>query len=182
MANDNRSIGRFILDGIPPAPRGIPQVEVAFDVDASGILTVTAKDKASNKTQSIRVEGSIGLSKEEIEKMKKEADLHAEEDKKKRDMIETKNLADSLVYTTEKTLRDAGDKVSAETKKEIEDKVNELKKVKDGDNMEDIKQKTTELSQTIQKIGTEMYKQSPAQEKPKGEGSQGPEEGKYKEK
>ena len=183
MSTDNRSIGRFILDGIPPAPRGIPQVEVTFDVDANGILTVTAKDKASNKTQSIRVEGSIGLSKEEIEKMKKEADLHAEEDKKKRDIIETRNLADSLVYTTEKTLRDAGDKISAETKKEIEEKVNELKKIKDGDNVDDIKQKTAELSQTIQKIGTEMYKQSQAQEeKPKDEGSKNPEEGEYKEK
>ena len=185
MAADNRSIGRFILDGIPPAPRGIPQVEVSFDVDASGILTVAAKDKASNKTQSIRVEGSIGLSEEEIEKMKKEADLHAEEDKGKRDMIETKNLADSLVYTTEKTLRDMGDKISAETKKEIEDKVSELKKVKDGDNMDDIKKKTEELSQTIQKIGSEMYKQNQEQPKPQGdnkESEKGPEEGEYKEK
>jgi molecular chaperone DnaK len=184
MASDNRSIGKFILDGVPPSPRGIPQIEVAFDVDANGILTVTAKDKASNKTQSIRIEGSIGLSKEEIEKMKKEADLHAEEDKKKRDLIEAKNLAGSLVYTTEKTLKDTGDKVSAETKKEIEEKVNELKKVKDGDNIDDIKQKTAELSQTIQKIGAEMYKQSGGQEKTQGdEGkNKGPEEGEYKEK
>jgi molecular chaperone DnaK len=186
MATDNRSIGRFILDGIPPAPRGIPQVEVSFDVDANGILTVTAKDKASNKTQSVKVEGSIGLSKEEIERMKKEADLHAEEDKKKRDMIEVKNTAESLVYTTEKTLKDAGDKVSAEIKKEVEDKLNELKKVKDSDNIDDIKQKTTELSEVIQKIGAEMYKQSQeqakAQEAPKEGENKGPEEGQYKEK
>jgi molecular chaperone DnaK len=186
MATDNRSIGRFILDGIPPAPRGIPQVEVTFDVDANGILTVTAKDKASNKTQSIKVEGSIGLSKEEIERMKKEADLHAEEDKKKRDMIETKNTAESLVYTTEKTLKDAGDKISAEVKKEVEDKLNELKKVKDSDNIDDVKQKTTELSEVIQKIGAEMYKQSQeqakTQEAPKEGESKGPEEGQYKEK
>jgi molecular chaperone DnaK len=116
--------------------------------------------------------------------MKREADLHAEEDKKKRDLIEAKNLADSLVYTTEKTLGDAGDKISAETKKEIEEKVNELKKVKDGDNMDDIKQKTAELSQVIQKIGAEMYKQTGGQEKPQGgeEGNKGPEEGQYKEK
>jgi molecular chaperone DnaK len=186
MATDNRSIGRFILDGIPPAPRGIPQVEVTFDVDANGILTVTAKDKASNKTQSVKVEGSIGLSKEEIERIKKEADLHAEEDKKKRDMIEVKNTAESLVYTTEKTLKDAGDKVSAETKKEVEDKLNELKKVKDSDNIDDIKQKTTELSEIIQKIGAEMYKQSQeqakSQEAPKEGENKGPEEGQYKEK
>ena len=123
MANDNRSVGKFILDGIPPAPRGIPQIEVTFDVDASGIITVTAKDKATNKTQSIKIEGSVGLSKDEIEKMKKEAELHAEEDKKKRELIEAKNYADNLVYTTEKTLRDAGDKVSADVKKEIEEKL-----------------------------------------------------------
>jgi len=180
MANDNRSLGKFILDGIPPAPRGIPQVEVTFDVDANGIVTVTAKDKATNKTQSIRIEGSIGLSKEEIEKMKKEAEVHAAEDKKKQETIETRNLADNLIYTTEKTLREMGDKVSAESKKEIEERVEALKKVKDGDNMEDIKQKTTELSQVIQKIGAELYKQQGSQ-KPPETGSQ-PEEGEYKEK
>ena len=180
MANDNRSLGKFILDGIPPAPRGIPQVEVTFDVDANGIVTVTAKDKATNKTQSIKIEGSIGLSKEEIEKMKKEAEVHAAEDKKKQETIETRNLADNLIYTTEKTLREMGDKVSAESKKEIEERVEALKKVKDGDNMEDIKQKTTELSQVIQKIGAELYKQQGSQ-KPPETGSQ-PEEGEYKEK
>jgi len=186
MATDNRSIGRFILDGIPPAPRGIPQVEVTFDIDANGILTVTAKDKATNKTQSIRIEGTIGLSKEEVEKMKKEADLHAEEDKKKRELIEARNIADNLVYMTEKTLREAGDKVSADVKKEIEEKAEALKKVKDGDNIEEIKSKTAELSQLIQKIGAEMYKAAGGQEgqqKPPEE-RQGPkpEEGEYKEK
>jgi len=175
MARDNRSIGRFILDGIPPAPRGIPQIEVTFDIDANGILTVTAKDKATAKSQSIRIEGSIGLSKEEIEKMKREAELHAEEDRKKRDLSEVRNLADSLIYTTEKTLREAGDKISSETKKEIEEKIGELKKVKDGDNIEEIKQKTADLSQVIQKIGAEMYKQTGGEQKP-------PEEGEYKEK
>jgi molecular chaperone DnaK len=158
MAHDNRSLGKFILDGIPPAPRGIPQVEVTFDVDANGILSVTAKDKATNKSQSIRIEGSTGLSKEEIEKMKKEAEAHGEEDKKKKDVIEVKNLADNLVYTTEKTLKDMGDKVSAEVKKEIEEKAEALKKVKDSDNIDDIKSKTAELSQAVQKIGAEMYK------------------------
>lgn len=181
MANDNRSIGKFVLDGVPPSPRGLPQIEVSFDVDANGILTVTAKDKATSKTQSIRIEGTIGLSKEEIEKMKKEADVHAEEDKRKKELIEAKNLADNLVYTTEKTLREAGDKVSGDTKKEIEEKAEALKKVKDGDNIDDIKQKTTDLSQAIQKIGAEMYKQNQEQKPPEGKGPE-TEEGKYKEK
>jgi len=180
MAADNRSIGKFILDGIPPAPRGIPQIEVTFDVDVNGILTVTAKDKATQKSQSIRIEGSIGLSKEEIERMKKEAELHAQEDKKKHELTEARNLADSLVYTTEKTLREAGDKISSEIKKEIEEKVGELKKVKDGDNIDEIKQKTSELSQVIQKVGAEMYKA--AGEKKPGEEGPGAEEGEYKEK
>ena len=181
MANDNRSIGRFILDGIPPASRGLPQIEVTFDINAEGIISVTAKDKATSRSQSIRIEGSVGLSKEEIERMKKEADLHAEEDRKKKDLIESKNLADNLIYTTEKTLREAGDKVSADTKKEIEEKINNLKKVKDSDNIDDIKSKTSELSQVIQKIGAELYKQNQNQQKPKEGGSQ-PEEGQYKEK
>jgi molecular chaperone DnaK len=181
MANDNRSIGRFILDGVPPAPRGLPQIEVTFDVDANGIISVTAKDKASNRSQSIRIEGSVGLSKEEIERMKKEAEVHAEEDAKKKDLIESKNLADNLIYTTEKTLREAGDKISPDTKKEIEEKINNLKKVKEGDNIDDIKSKTSELSQVIQKIGAEMYKKSQGQKKPGEEGPQ-PEEGQYKEK
>jgi len=184
MAGDNRSIGRFILDGIPPSPRGIPQIEVAFDIDANGILTAAAKDKATNRSQSIRIEGSIGLSKDEIEKMKKDAELHAEEDKNKKELIEARNLADNLIYTTEKTLKEAGDKVSSETKKEIEDKVEALKKVRDNDNIEEIKTKTQELSQIIQKIGAEMYRQTPK------EGPQGPkekkgpevEEGEFKEK
>jgi len=182
MASDNRTIGRFILDGIPPSSRGIPQIEVTFDVDANGIVTVKALDKATGKSQSIRIEGSIGLSKEEIEKMKKEAELHAEEDKKKKDLIEARNLADTLVYTAEKTLREAGDKVPADVKKEIEEKTEALKKMKDSDNMDDIKSKTADLSQTIQKIGQELYKQQ-GNQKPPEEG-QGPkaEEGEYKEK
>ena len=180
MVTDNRSLGRFILNGIPPAPRGIPQIEVTFDIDANGILTATAKDKATGKSQSIRIEGSIGLSKEEVEKMKKEAELHAAEDQKKRELSEVRNLADNLVYTSEKTLREAGGPtggghpISPETKKEIEEKINELKKVKDGDNIEEIKNRTSELSQAIQKVGTELYKA--AQEK------KDTEEGEYKEK
>ena len=180
MATDDRSLGRFILDGIPPASRGIPQIEVTFDIDASGILTVTAKDKATGRSQSIKVEGSVGLSKEEIERMKKEAELHVKEDKNKRDLSETKNLADNLIYTTEKTLKEAGDKVSSEIKKEIEEKIDAMKKVKESDNIEDIKTRTQDLSQAIQKVGTEMYRQS-GEKKPEG-GEPKAEEGEYKEK
>ena len=167
MAYDNKSLGRFILDGIPPAPRGIPQIEVIFDIDANGILNVTAKDKATNKTQSVRIEGSTGLSKEEVEKMKKEAEVHAVEDKKKQEIIEAKNLANSLIYTSEKTIRELGDKISAETKKEVEDKAESLKKEMAGDNLEEIKAKTQDLSQSLQKIGSQAYSQ--AQEEKKGQ-------------
>lgn len=158
IAKDNKSLGRFFLDGIPPAPRGVPQIEVSFDIDANGILNVSAKDKATGKSQSIRIEGSSGLSKEEVEKMKKEAEAHASEDQKKKGLIDARNMADSLIYTTEKTIKEAGDKISAEVKKEVEEKISELKKVKDSDNLEEIKAKTESLSQTIQKIGGEMYK------------------------
>ena len=180
MATDNRSLGRFIFDGILPAPRGIPQVEMTFDIDVNGILVVTAKDKATQRSQSIRIEGSIGLSKEEIEKMKKEADLHAEEDRKRKELIEAKNVADNLIYTTEKTLRETGDKISANSKKEVEEKIEALKKVKEGDNMEDIKDKTQQLSQAIQKAGAEVYKAT--QEKKKEDEKKDTEEGEYKEK
>ena len=170
MATDNRSLGKFVLDGIPPSPRGIPQVEVKFDIDANGILTVTAIDKASNKSQSIKVEGSIGISKEDIEKMKKDAEVHAAEDQKKKESIEAKNIADNLIYQSEKTIKDAGEKVTAEAKKEVEDKISELKKVKDGDNIEEIKKKTEELSQAIQKVGAAMYQTTQNQEPKKEEG------------
>jgi molecular chaperone DnaK len=184
MAADNRSLGRFVLDGIPPSPRGIPQIEITFDINANGILTATAKDKASSKTQSIRIEGSIGLSKEEVEKMKKEADINAEQDKKKKDLIEAKNLADNLVYTTEKTVNEAKDKIAEDVKKEIQEKVEALKKVKDGDNIEDIKSKTQELSQVIQKVGAEMYKAAENKDKTDKKPSDNPDvkEGEYKEK
>lgn len=180
MVGDNRSLGRFILDGIPPAPRGIPQIEVSFDIDANGILQVTAKDKATSRSQSIRIEGSIGLSKEEIERMKKDAELHAEEDRKKRELSEAKNLADNLIYTAEKTLREAEEKISSETKKEIEEKINELKKTRDSDNIEEIKSKTAELSQAIQKIGAEMYK-SAEEKRPEEDEEPKAEEGEHKE-
>ena len=171
MAQDSKTLGRFILDGIPPSPRGIPQVEVTLDIDADGILNVSAKDKASGKTQSIKIEGSIGMSDEEIEKLKKEAEVHADEDAKQRDLIQAKNIADSLIFSTEKTLKDSGDKIKDELKKEVQEKIEELKKAKETNNLEDIKQKTKEASETIQKIGAEMYKQKPEEkpEKPKEE-------------
>jgi molecular chaperone DnaK len=178
MAADNKTLGRFILDGIPPSPRGIPQVEVTFDIDANGILNVKAKDKATNKEQSIRIEASTGLSKEEIEKMKKDAEVHAEEDKKKKEAIEAKNMADTLVYTTEKALRDAGDKITADEKKPVEEKIEALKKVKDGDDSEAIKKATEELSQEAQKIGEKLYKAAQAADSTKAttaEGSPTPE-------
>ncbi|MDP3883226.1 MAG: molecular chaperone DnaK [Candidatus Staskawiczbacteria bacterium] len=183
MAQDNKTLGRFILDGIPPAPRGVPQVEVSFDIDANGILNVSAKDKATNKSQSIKIEGSAGISKEEVEKMKKDAEIHAEEDKKKQEAIEVKNAADTLVYSCEKTLKDAGDKIKPEDKKEVEDKINVLKEAQKGDNIEEIKSKTKELSDAIQKIGAELYKQDQAKpEDKKDENGEKAEEGKYTEK
>lgn len=159
MAKDCKSLGRFILDGIPPAPRGVPQIEVSFDIDANGILNVSAKDKATGKSQSIRIEAQAGLSKEEIEKLKKEAEMYAEEDKKKKEIIETKNIAETLIYTSQKTLNEAGDKITPEMKKEVEDKIQDLQKSLDGENQDEIKQKTQELSQAIQKIGAQMYGQ-----------------------
>jgi molecular chaperone DnaK len=158
MAADNKTLGRFILDGIPPSPRGIPQVEVTFDIDANGILSVKAKDKATNKEQSIKIEASTGLSKDEVERMKKDAELHAEEDKKKKELIEARNMADTLSYTTEKSLKDAGDKITSEEKKPAEDAIAELNKVKNGDDLSDIKAKTEALSQAAQKIGEKLYK------------------------
>jgi molecular chaperone DnaK len=158
MANDNKTLGRFILDGIPPAPRGIPQIEVTFDIDANGILNVSAKDKATGKEQKITITASTGLSKDEVERMKKEADAHADEDKKKKELIEIKNIADTLSYTTEKALRDSGDKIEAGLKKEVEEKLEAVKKVKDGADVEAIKKATEELSKAAQKIGEAMYK------------------------
>ncbi|OGZ34699.1 MAG: molecular chaperone DnaK [Candidatus Portnoybacteria bacterium RBG_19FT_COMBO_36_7] len=165
MANDNRTLGRFILDGIPPAPRGIPQIEVTFDIDANGILTVTAKDKATGKTQNITIKDSSALSKEEIEKMKKEAEAHATEDRKRKELIDLRNQADNLIYTTEKTLREFGEKVSSDDKKQIEEKMAELKKVKDTNDETSIKKAMDELGISVQKIGEQMYKAQQEQQK-----------------
>ena len=158
MASDNKSLGRFILDGIPPAPRGVPQVEVTFDIDASGIVSVTAKDKASGKEQSIKITGSTGLSPEEVEKMTKDAELHAKEDEEKKAQVETRNHADALIFTAEKSLKDGGDKVPAEIKTDVEEKIKALKDILDSGSKEDIEAKTKELSDALQKIGEAAYK------------------------
>ena len=158
LAGDNKTLGRFILDGIPNAPRGVPQVEVSFDIDANGILNVKAKDKATNREQNITITASSGLSKEEIEKMTKDAEAHADEDKKKREAIEIKNQADAVVYSTEKMLKESGDKVPADVKKELTDKVDELKKIKDSADTETLKKKLEEINQVAMKAGEAMYK------------------------
>lgn len=176
MFNDNKLLGQFELAGIPPAPRGVPQVEVTFDIDANGILSVKAKDKATNKEQSIRIESSTGLSKEEIEKMKKDAELHATEDKQKQELIETRNLADTLVYTTEKMMKDVEEKkvaVTDDEKKAVTDAVAKVKEVKDKDDVEVIKKTSEELSKAAQVIGTKMY----AAEQAKGAASAPKEDG-----
>lgn len=156
MAADNKSLGRFILDGLPPAPRGVPQVEVTFDVDANGILSVTAKDKATGKENSIRIEGSSGLSEEEINKMKSDAETHADEDKKKKELVEAKNQADAAVFTAEKALKDNADKIPEDVKTAITEKVEEIKKVKDGNDLEAIKKANDELMAEMQKIYAAM--------------------------
>jgi molecular chaperone DnaK len=160
MAADNKTLGRFELADIPPAPRGVPQIEVSFDIDANGIVQVSAKDKATGKEQSIRITAASGLSDEEIKKMVKDAEMHAEEDKKKRTLVDTRNQAEALVDQTEKTLKEHGSKVDADTRKNIESAVEALKLAKDTDNVEDIQQKIEALSQASHKLAEVMYQQA----------------------
>jgi len=161
MAADNKSLGRFILDGIPSAPRGIPQVEVKFDLDANGILNVSATDKATGKQQNITITASSGLSKEEIEKMKKEAEAHAEEDKKKKEQVEIKNQAEAVIFTIEKMIKESGDKMKAEDKTELEAKLESLKKTKEGEDFAAIQKSMEELNTVAQRIGVSMYQNQP---------------------
>jgi len=163
FAADNKTLGRFILDGIPPAPRGIPQVEVKFDIDANGIVHVTATDKASGKEQKITITASSGLSDDEIKQMQKDAEAHADEDKKRKELVDLRNMADALVYTSEKTLKDAGDKAKEEDKSLVTEKVEALKKEKDGEDKEAIQKAYDELSEAIQKVGAAMYEQPAAE-------------------
>jgi molecular chaperone DnaK len=186
MASDNKSLGKFILDGIPPAPRGIPQIEVTFDIDANGILKVTALDKATGRSQNITITASSGLSESEVERMRKEAEQHADEDRKRKELIEARNHADNTVYTAERTLRDLGDKVPADLKRETEEAVNKLRGVMNGDDIDAIRSATESLGATIQKIGAAAYQQAgpstppPAGDQPpegEGGGPSGPQSG-----
>jgi molecular chaperone DnaK len=177
MAADNRTLGRFMLDGILPAPRGVPQIEVTFDIDANGILNVKAHDKGTGREQKITITASSGLSKEEVGKMQREAEIHAAEDSKRREEIETRNLADNLAYTAEKTLREQKDKIPSDLNKETEDKIAALRSVLQGSDVEAIRQATQELSDTMQKIGSAVYQQQPppgAEPPPPPEGGETP--------
>ena len=172
LASDNKSLGRFILEGITPAPRGVPQVEVSFDIDANGILNVKATDKASGKVQSIRIEASSGLTDEDVEKMKKDAEIHADEDKKKKEKVEIKNTAEQFIHTAEKALKENDAKISEEIKTDVNEKIEALKKVKDGEDLEAIKKANEELSTSMQKIGEEVMKkmqEEQAKQAPAGE-------------
>ena len=158
MASDNKSLGRFILDGIPPAPRGMPQIEVTFDVDANGILNVKAKDKASGKEQSIRIEASSGLTDADIKKMKDEAEAHAEEDAKKKELADEKNTAEMMILTAEKSLKEYGDKIPAEVKTAVEEKIMSVKTAKEGSDIEVIKTTLEALTTELSKVGEIMNK------------------------
>ncbi|MGH8214448.1 MAG: Hsp70 family protein [Rhodanobacteraceae bacterium] len=191
MASDNRSLGRFILDGLLPAPRGVPQIEVAFDIDANGIVNVSAKDKATGKEQKITITAGGGLSKDEVERLQKEAELHASEDKKRRDDIEVRNQADSLAYTAEKTVRENGDKIEAGLKSEVEGKIAAVRSQLQSGDADSIRSAMEELSETMQRIGQAVYgaQQQPGAdgsepgEQPGGEGpaEEGTVEGEYRE-
>ncbi len=159
MAADNKSLGKFILDGIPPAPRGVPQIEVAFDIDANGIINVTASDKATSRSQKITITASSGLSKEEVERMKREAEQHADEDNKRKGVIEARNNADNTAYTAEKLLRDNGDKIDDAMKSQVNDLVAKVREAMTGEDADAIRKHTEELSQVIQKVGASMYQQ-----------------------
>jgi molecular chaperone DnaK len=194
MANDNRTLGRFMLDGILPSPRGVPQIEVTFDIDANGILNVRAQDKGTGKEQKITITASSGLSKEEVNKMQKEAEMHAAEDTKRRDEIEAKNMADTMAYQAEKTLRDNKDKIPAELNAEAESKIAAVKEALKGTDVEAIKRANQELNETMQKIGQAVYSQQqpppggqppppppPGEEGGKGGGDEGTVEGEFRE-
>ncbi len=171
MAVDNKSLGKFILDGIPPAPRGMPQIEVTFDIDANGILKVTAQDKATGRSQHITITASSGLSESEVDKMRKDAESHAEEDRRRRELIEVRNNADNTVYAAEKALREFGDKVPTDRRSEVEAKVAEVKKAVEGEDVTAIKSATEALGQAVQKIGASVYQ---GQDTPGSDGASGP--------
>jgi molecular chaperone DnaK len=185
MAQDNKSLGQFILDGIPPAPRGVPQIEVSFDIDSNGILSVSAKDKGTEKTQSIRIEGTCGISDEEVERMKKEAEEYAQADKEKEKLIDIKNQADQIVYSTEKMIKDQSDKIEADKKEKLESALKELKNVQKEDSFEKIKEKVDSLNAVAQEIGKEIHEkaqQESKENKAEKNGDNETQEGEYEEK
>jgi molecular chaperone DnaK len=178
MASDNKSLGKFNLDGLPPAPRGIPQIEVTFDIDANGIIKVTAQDKATGRSQNITITASSGLNDAEVERMRKDAEAHAEEDRLRKEAIETRNNADSAIYTAEKTLRDLGEKIPGELKTQVEDEIGKVRQALGGDDTEQIRQATESLMQVVQQIGAAAYQQSEPQAGDGGAGAPpGPEAG-----
>ncbi|MEP7159168.1 MAG: Hsp70 family protein, partial [Chloroflexota bacterium] len=170
MATDNKTLGRFILDGIPPAPRGVPQIEVGFDIDANGILDVKAKDRATAKEQTVRITASSMLSKDDVDKMVRDAQEHAEEDKKRREVVDTRNDADQLAFQAERTLRDLGEKVSAEDRADVEGKVTSLREALKADDLEAIRARMSELAASLQKVSTAAY-QASAPSSGNGDGS-----------
>jgi molecular chaperone DnaK len=174
MAAGNKTLGRFELVGIPPAPRGVPQIEVTFDIDANGIVNVSAKDQATGKEQSIQITASSGLSQEEIDKLIKDAELHAEDDKKKRELVDARNHADALIYSTEKSIKDLGDKIDEDTKSKVEAAAAALKKAMEGEDAEEIKRLSEELTQASHKLAEAMYQQaSQTQGQPGADGDSG---------
>ncbi len=183
MAADNKTLGRFMLDGIPPSPRGIPQIEVSFDIDANGILNVKAQDKATGKEQKITIQSSSGLSKDEIDRMQKDAEMHAEEDKKKKEEVDTRNQADNVIFQTEKFIKENADKIKEEDKKLMEEKISAVKAVKDGSSIEAIKAAIKDMDEVVQKIGAAMYQQANQQQaQPEAEQKKDePVEGQYEE-
>jgi molecular chaperone DnaK len=176
MAANNKTLGRFQLVGIPPAPRGVPQIEVAFDIDANGIVNVSAKDMGTGKEQSIKITASSGLSEEEIEALVNDAEVHAEEDKKKRELVDARNMADSLIYSSEKSVKEVGDKLDDSTRGDIDKAVENLKKAMESDNTEEIKRLTDELTQASHKLAEAMYSQAAGQAQAGTDGAEtGPE-------
>ena len=174
MAADNKLLGQFDLVGLPPAPRGVPQVEVTFDIDANGIVSVSAKDKATGKEQQIRIQASGGLSDADINKMVKDAEAHADEDKKKRDLVEARNHAEALIHTTERTLAEGGEKIPAADRAAVETAIQDLKTVTGSEEPGQIRAKTDALSQAAMKLGESMYKAQQAGAPPPGDGGAGP--------
>jgi len=186
MAQDNKSLGQFILDGIPPAPRGVPQIEVSFDIDSNGILSVSAKDKSTEKTQSIRIEGTCGISDEEVERMKKEAEEYAQADKEKEQLIDIRNQSDQIIYSTEKILKDSSDKIDSEMKEKLENALKELREVQKEENVTKIKEKFDLLNSVAQEVGREIHKKAQKESAPQEEESKKDDneaqEGEYEEK